>query len=234
MVKNTSSFHLEEKASALPSPGFTVSNNKKKMLRDAEKKRTEYLSERQKYGCEAPLPQNSVEVADETPTPVKTSVSSEPKAVIEKETIKPRESSATIDTPSIPSVEEKVVALPVAQKSVHNTQTKTVKDKVVSQEPQKDTTKVPVSQSTPKSPDSMPVADNTSYSSEACAAINKELIELDQFTNMVNNTSAFHLEEKISAWPSPGFTVSTNKKKMLRDAKKKRTKLLEEYKKEGC
>jgi hypothetical protein len=117
---------------------------------------------------------------------------------------------------------------------VHNTQTKTVKDKVVSQEPQKDTTKVPVSQSTPKSPDSMPVADNTSYSSEACAAINKELIELDQFTNMVNNTSAFHLEEKISAWPSPGFTVSTNKKKMLRDAKKKRTKLLEEYKKEGC
>jgi len=234
MVNNTSAFHLEEKASALPSPGFTVSNNKKKMLRDAQRKREEYLAERKRYGCEAPLPQSRVEVADQSLIVAKTPVSSEPKTVIEKETIKPHESMIKVDTPNKSSVEEKVVALPVPQKSVDSMQTKTVKDKVVSQEPQKDTTKVLVSENAPKSANTMPVTDNTSYSSEACAEINKELIELDQFTTMVNNTSAFHLEEKMSAWPSPGFTVSTNKKKMLRDAEKKRIKLLAEHKKAGC
>ena len=52
MVKNTSAFHLQEKASALPSPGFTVSNNKKKMLRDAKKKYDKLLAERKQYGCD--------------------------------------------------------------------------------------------------------------------------------------------------------------------------------------
>ena len=42
-------FHLEEKASALSVPGITVSNNKKKMLRDAQKKYEEYRAEYQKY-----------------------------------------------------------------------------------------------------------------------------------------------------------------------------------------
>ena len=52
MVKSTSAFHLEEKAEALSVPGISVSNNKNKMLRDAEKKRAEYAAERQKYGCD--------------------------------------------------------------------------------------------------------------------------------------------------------------------------------------
>ncbi len=52
MVKNTSAFHLEEKAAALSVPGITVSNNKKKMLKDAEKKQADLLAERKKYDCE--------------------------------------------------------------------------------------------------------------------------------------------------------------------------------------
>lgn len=52
VVKNTSAFHLEEKATAIPTPGITVSNNRKQMLRDADKKYAEYAAERQKYGCE--------------------------------------------------------------------------------------------------------------------------------------------------------------------------------------
>ena len=234
MVKNTSAFHLEEKASALPSPGFTVSNNKKQMLRDAKRKRAEYLAERQRYGCEAPLPQSTAEVADQTPVASKTAVSSLPQAVREKETIKPDTSITKVATPSRSQVAEKAVALPVPQKSLNNTQTNAVKVKEVSQEAEKYTSEAPVSQSTPKSTSSIPATENTSYSSEECADINKELLELDQFTTMVNNTSAFHLEEKMSALPSPGFTVSTNKKKMLRDAEKKRNKLLAEHRKAGC
>jgi len=52
MVNSTSAFHLEEKAAALSVPGITVSNNKKKMLRIAEKKGVKLLKEYQEYGCE--------------------------------------------------------------------------------------------------------------------------------------------------------------------------------------
>ena len=74
----------------------------------------------------------------------------------------------------------------------------------------------------------------SSNSSDSCAAIDKKLIKLYQFTMMVNNTSAFHLEEKASALSVPGITVSNNKKKMLRDAEKKGKELLKERQKYGC
>ncbi len=78
------------------------------------------------------------------------------------------------------------------------------------------------------------VAEKTSFSSDPCDAIDKKMMRLDEFTEVVKNTSAFHLEEKASALPSPGFTVSNNRKQMLRDAEKKRTELLAERKKNGC
>ena len=88
--------------------------------------------------------------------------------------------------------------------------------------------------STDKFTDKMAVIGSPGLSSDPCAAIDKKLIRLDEFTTMVNNTSSFHLEEKASALPVPGITVSNNKKKMLRDAKKKRAKLLAERQKYGC
>lgn len=135
MVNHTSAFHLEEKAAAMPVPGITVSNNKEHMLRDAKKKHAELVAERQKYGCETPMPSGTAQMADGL---------------------------------------------------------------------------------------------------APCAAMDQKLIQLDEFANMVNNTSAFHLEEKAAALPVPGITVSNNKKHMLRDAKKKRAALLAEYKKYGC
>ena len=69
---------------------------------------------------------------------------------------------------------------------------------------------------------------------DACVAIDKKLVKLYEFTTMVNNTSAFHLEEKAAALSVPGITVSNNKKKMLRDANKKGRELLKEYQKYGC
>ncbi len=70
--------------------------------------------------------------------------------------------------------------------------------------------------------------------SDSCAAINKKIMRLDEFTTMVNNTSAFHWEEKASALLVPGIKVSNNKKKMLRNAKKKGVELLKEQQKLGC
>ena len=74
----------------------------------------------------------------------------------------------------------------------------------------------------------------SSDTSDECAAINKKIIRLNEFTTMVNSTSAFHLEEKAAALSVPGITVSNNKKKMLRIAEKKGVELLKEYQKYGC
>ncbi|GIU00794.1 hypothetical protein TSL6_13000 [Sulfurovum sp. TSL6] len=145
VVRNTSAFHLEEKSTAILVPGITVSNNKKQMLRDAEKKQAEYAAQRQKYGCETPMRTGMTPMADK-------------KAVTSK----------------------------------------------------------------------------AALSSGSCDAIDKKLMKLDAFTTMVNHTSAFHLEEKATALPVPGITVSNNKKQMLRDAKKKQGELLAERQKQGC
>ena len=69
---------------------------------------------------------------------------------------------------------------------------------------------------------------------EECMNINKKLIKIDRFLTVVNNTSAFHLEEAAAALESPGITESNNKKQMLRDGNKKKTALLDEQEKLGC
>jgi len=54
LVNRTSAFHLEEAAAAIPTPGITYSNNKPRMLRDANRKKAALLDEHQRFGCETP------------------------------------------------------------------------------------------------------------------------------------------------------------------------------------
>jgi len=54
VVKDTSAFHMEEAAAAMPTAGITTSNKKEKMLKDANRKKAELLEEHQKLGCETP------------------------------------------------------------------------------------------------------------------------------------------------------------------------------------
>jgi len=205
MVNNTSAFHLEEKAAALPVPGITVSNNKKKMLRDAKKKYAEYAAERQKYDCKTPMAART-QVADK-------------KRVVSKPVISSRISSTDKLTPKVNSasaikVKEKDVAVEVKRR------------KYVAKTP---VTTQPVNKKAAIKKPAM-----ASNRSDACDAIDKELIKLYEFTTMVNNTSAFHWEEKASALLLPGIKVSSNKKKMLRNAEKKGVELLKEQQKLGC
>ena len=69
---------------------------------------------------------------------------------------------------------------------------------------------------------------------EECMLIDKKMIKIDNFITVVNDTSAFHLEEAARAIEAPGITVSTNKKQMLRDANKKKSALESEHQKLGC
>lgn len=51
-VDRISAFHLEEAALALQNPKISTSNNKKDMLKDANRKKEALLADSQKYGCE--------------------------------------------------------------------------------------------------------------------------------------------------------------------------------------
>ena len=52
IVERNSAFHLAEADLAMEAPGITESNNKKRMLKDGNKRRAELVAERQKMGCE--------------------------------------------------------------------------------------------------------------------------------------------------------------------------------------
>ena len=233
VVKYTSAFHLEEKANAIPTPGITVSNNRKQMLRDAKKKYAQYEAERQKYGCDTPV------IEDKTADAMSVSSSADNStglaAVTEKEPV----STTRVTSSSTADPKESTIALPVVQKRPSTNTEQMVssvekKDAEVSAAPQTQSVAAPVRTQSVQVEEKKSVSDTPVYSSKECDSIDMELIELSEFTSMVKNTSAFHLEEKASALPSPGFTVSNNKKKMLRDIEKRHSELLAERKKYGC
>ena len=69
---------------------------------------------------------------------------------------------------------------------------------------------------------------------EECLSLDKKLIKVDQFLEVVNTKSAFHLAEAATAVPTPHITDSNNKPRMLKDGNKKRADLLEERQRLGC
>jgi len=235
VVKSTSAFHLEEKANAISTPGITVSNNRKKMLRDADKKYAEYTAERQKYGCETPMTTSTSQITEKMAVTSKASLSSEPSPVRDKKPIKSDETTTKVSNATAVHAEKKAAAVPVAKTTVSEIAA-VVEKKDVEPSPVRQTSnvKAPITTSTTQVDDKIMASDNATFSSEKCNTLDEELIELSVFTTMVKNTSAFHLEEKARALPSPGFTVSNNKKKMLRDIEKRYSELLKEHKKYGC
>ncbi|RLA71018.1 MAG: hypothetical protein DRG09_01570 [Epsilonproteobacteria bacterium] len=78
------------------------------------------------------------------------------------------------------------------------------------------------------------VEPNVNATEKECADINKKLVKTDRFLDLVENTSAFHLEELASALETPAITSSNNKPQMLKDGNKKKAALLEEHQKLGC
>jgi len=67
-----------------------------------------------------------------------------------------------------------------------------------------------------------------------CQNLEKSLVKLEEYILRVENTSAFHLEEAAQAYEIPDVTTSTNKKVMLRDARKYRDELIAEYEEKQC
>ncbi len=226
MVNHTSAFHLEEKAAALTVPGITVSNNRKQMLKDAKKKYAEYTAERQKYSCKTPVPVRTADIAYQKEVVNKPVPVSEPSTSSDQKMMKAEALTTKVIPTHTVKVEEKAAAVPLPAMKV-----KANNAQELSEETKKETAPLAEHQK-----ERTQIADQKAVrgNSDVCDALNNELIELYEFTIMVNNTSAFHLEEKLQAMPVPGITVSSNKKKMLRDAEKKRVELLVERQKQGC
>jgi len=69
---------------------------------------------------------------------------------------------------------------------------------------------------------------------KSCESIDQSLEKLDRYIFVVENSSAFHLEEASSAYEIPGVTISNNKKHMLKDAKSYREELISKHKTMDC
>ena len=81
----------------------------------------------------------------------------------------------------------------------------------------------------------MPTFESTgTVSTDECSKINKEITEVNDFITKVDGMSAFHLEETAVALPDVGITRSNNKAAMLRDAAKKKNRLLQDRQRGGC
>jgi len=75
---------------------------------------------------------------------------------------------------------------------------------------------------------------NKTASQSECATLEKKLAEVDAFESTLNSTRAFHLEELGYTITKTEITRSTNKVKMLKDAKKRRAELQAEQQENGC
>jgi len=78
------------------------------------------------------------------------------------------------------------------------------------------------------------VGSSSADNEKECIALDKKLIKVDQFLEVVNTQSAFHLDEAAIAVIKPTITQSNNKPRMIKDGKKKRADLLAERQKLGC
>ncbi|EIF50952.1 hypothetical protein [Sulfurovum sp. AR] len=239
MVNHTSAFHLEEKAAALSVPGITVSNNRKQMLKDAKKKYAEYTVERQAYSCQTPMPIHTADIPDKKEVAEKPVSVTELSADSDKKMMKADPLTTKVNTIGTVDMKEKAVALPAPAITMNEKKEQTLsieqkKNAELEVESQKYTDTTPRSSGTTQVVEKNAVASTPDTSSDVCDGLDKELIELYEFMIMVKNTSAFHLEEKLQAMPVPGITVSHNKKKMLRDAERKRVELSAERQKQGC
>ena len=75
--------------------------------------------------------------------------------------------------------------------------------------------------------------DSTKQAKE-CRALDEQLMKVDNLIIKVNDYPASQIEELAYTLPQPEITQSSNKKRILSDAQKKRLMLLNEQQKMGC
>ncbi len=70
--------------------------------------------------------------------------------------------------------------------------------------------------------------------SEECATLQKKIVQTDQFIKKVSAMDPAHADEMMMAIPKTEITTETTKPKMLRDAKRRKARLEQEFNMSGC
>ena len=70
--------------------------------------------------------------------------------------------------------------------------------------------------------------------SEECATLEKKMMQTDQFIKNVSAMDPAHTDEVMMAIPKTEITTETSKPKMLRDAKRRKARLEQEFNTSGC
>ncbi len=69
---------------------------------------------------------------------------------------------------------------------------------------------------------------------EECATLEKKMMQTDQFIKKVSAMDPAHTDEVMMAIPKTEITTETSKSKMLRDAKRRKARLEQEFNTSGC
>ena len=75
---------------------------------------------------------------------------------------------------------------------------------------------------------------NAGAAERRCAKLDKDVVKVDHYIEVVTRTDAFHLEEAAEAVQEPDITTSTNKREMLKDANRLKNSLNAERKQLAC
>jgi len=70
--------------------------------------------------------------------------------------------------------------------------------------------------------------------SEECATLQKKITQTDQFIKKISAMDPAHVDEIMMAIPKTEITTETTKPKMLRDAKRRKARLEQEFNTSGC
>jgi len=78
-------------------------------------------------------------------------------------------------------------------------------------------------------------APGTSKASEKeCATLSKKMMQTENFYNEISGMDQAHVEEYVAALPRTEISTSTNKARILKDAKLHKAALESEFKTSGC
>ncbi len=79
-----------------------------------------------------------------------------------------------------------------------------------------------------------PAPVNSVLNEKECSALNKKIVQTENFINEITSMDQSHVEEYVSAVPRTEITTSTNKVRVLKDARMRKAALEAEFKNSGC
>jgi hypothetical protein len=79
-----------------------------------------------------------------------------------------------------------------------------------------------------------PAPASSALTEKECATLSKKIVQTENFINEIAPMDQSHVEEYVSAVPRTEITTSTNKPRVLKDARLRKAALAAEFENTGC